>query len=84
MPLTSIQQIFDQVPVFVLVLFRLAGMVALAPLLGSTAIPVKIRLMLVLMLSFAVFPLVKPVRSKSRRQLSTPRTTAAKKPSGSK
>ncbi len=61
MPLTSIQQIFDQVPVFVLVLFRLAGMVALAPLLGSTAIPIKIRLMLVLVLSFAVFPLVKPV-----------------------
>ena len=61
MPLTSIQQIFDQVPVFVLVLFRLGGMLALAPLLGSTAIPVKIRLMLVLVLSFAVFPLVKPV-----------------------
>jgi len=58
MPLTPIQQLFDQAPVFALVLFRLGGLFALAPLLGSVTIPVKIKILFILILGFAVFPLV--------------------------
>ncbi len=61
MPLGPIQAIFERVPVFALVLFRIAGIMFFAPLLGSAAIPVKVRLMLALVLSVAVFPLVSPV-----------------------
>jgi len=61
MDLTLFQQIFDRAPIFLLVLFRFGGMVTLAPLLGATTIPIKVRLLLVLTLSIAVFPLVPPV-----------------------
>ena len=61
MLLTPIQNIFDQAPVFALVLFRVAGIVVLAPLLGSMAIPVKVKVMMALMISMAVFPLVPPI-----------------------
>jgi len=41
-----------------LVLFRIAGIMALAPFWSASLIPVRIKLFLVLVLSMAVFPLV--------------------------
>ena len=48
------------VPTFVLVFFRLAGMMLFAPLFGSTRIPKRVRALLVLMLAFGVAPSVRP------------------------
>jgi len=56
--LGPIQQIFDQAPIFLLVLFRIGGLMVLAPLLGSASIPIKIKTLVALVLSMAVFPLV--------------------------
>ena len=56
--LVLIQKIFEQAPIFVLVFFRVAGLMTLAPLLGSVIIPVKIKILLALTLSAMVFPLV--------------------------
>ena len=46
------------VPTFVLVFFRLAGMMLFAPLFGSTRIPKRVRALLVLVLAMAVTPSV--------------------------
>ena len=56
--LAPLQAIFDQAPVFVLVLARISGLVMVAPLLGSNAIPMKIKALVALVISMAVFPLV--------------------------
>jgi flagellar biosynthetic protein FliR len=44
------------VPTFVLVFFRLAGMMLFAPLFGSTRIPRRVRALLVLVLALGVTP----------------------------
>jgi flagellar biosynthesis protein FliR len=41
-----------------LVLFRIAGIMTLAPLLSASLIPVRVKFFIVLLLSMAVFPLV--------------------------
>jgi flagellar biosynthetic protein FliR len=46
------------VPTFVLVFFRLAGMMLFAPLFGSSRIPRRVRALLVLVLAFGVAPTV--------------------------
>ncbi len=46
------------VPVFVLVVFRLAGMALFAPLFGSAKIPKRVRVMLVLILALGMTPAV--------------------------
>jgi flagellar biosynthetic protein FliR len=51
------------VPTFILVVFRLAGMMLYAPLFGSARIPRRIRLMLALVLAAAFAQGVKPVAS---------------------
>jgi flagellar biosynthetic protein FliR len=51
------------VPTFILVVFRLAGMMLYAPLFGSARIPRRIRLMLALVLAAAFAQGVKPVVS---------------------
>lgn len=61
MPLGPIQMIFDQAPIFLLVLFRVAGIMTIAPLMGSARIPVKVKFFIALVLSMAVFPLVPKV-----------------------
>src|SRR6476620_4240267 len=48
------------VPTFVLVVFRLAGMMLYAPLFGSSRIPRRIRVLLILVLAFGVTPGVRP------------------------
>ena len=45
---------------FVLVFFRLAGMMLFAPLFGSSRIPKRVRALLLLMLALGVTPAVKP------------------------
>ena len=56
--LGPLQDIFEQIPIFMLVFFRVGGLMVLAPLLGSASVPVKVRIMIALVLSMAVFPLV--------------------------
>src|SRR4051812_44089709 len=48
--------LLSRVPTFVLVFFRLAGMMAFAPLFGSTKIPRRVKVLLVLVLTFGMFP----------------------------
>src|SRR5882724_2498826 len=50
--------VLQLVPVYVLVVFRLAGMTMYAPLFGSTRIPRQIRVMLLLVLAAGVAPSV--------------------------
>lgn len=54
--LGPIQLISQQAPVFLLVLFRMAGIMIFAPLLGSASIPMPIKALLVLVISAAIFP----------------------------
>lgn len=61
MDFSYIQNLFDQIPVFVLVLFRMGGLMASAPLLGSMNIPIKIKIMLTFIMSMAIFGMVPPV-----------------------
>jgi len=50
-----------RIPVFVLVFFRLAGMMLFAPLFGSSQIPKRVRVMLVLVLAMGTCQSVKAV-----------------------
>lgn len=56
------------VPVFILVVFRLAGMALFAPLFGSAKIPRRVRVMLVLVMAFGFTRVV-------RRPVAFPNTT---------
>jgi flagellar biosynthetic protein FliR len=49
---------FSMTPVFILVLCRVAGIMVFAPVLGSTVIPIKIKGLIALVMSIAVFPMV--------------------------
>ena len=56
MPLLEpMKLLFDQAPIFALVLFRVGGLLVLAPLLGAASIPVKVKVLIALVLSAAVF-----------------------------
>ncbi|MBL0922472.1 MAG: flagellar biosynthetic protein FliR [Phycisphaerales bacterium] len=50
--------ILPHVPVFALVLARIGGMFIFAPALGSPAIPVQVKAMLVIAMSLAVYPTI--------------------------
>lgn len=52
--------LLEFVPTFVLVFFRLAGMMLFAPLFGSTRVPRRVRALLILVLAFGVTPGVQP------------------------
>lgn len=54
--LAPIQLISQQAPVFLLVLFRMAGIVIFAPMLGSVSVPMPIKGLIVLVISAAIFP----------------------------
>ena len=58
MPFGPLQQIFNQAPLFALVLFRVGGLMTLAPILGAMTIPTRIKPFIALVLAMAVFPLV--------------------------
>lgn len=55
----SVNDALQFVPVFVLVFFRLAGLMLFAPLLGSSRIPRRVKAMLALVLAMCMCPLVK-------------------------
>src|SRR3954451_13586243 len=46
--------LLQRVPTFALVFFRLAGMVIYAPLFGSTRIPRRVKVLLLLVLAFGI------------------------------
>jgi flagellar biosynthetic protein FliR len=50
--------ILDHVPAWLLVLFRLTGIFILSPIFGNAAIPRQIKVMLVVPLSFCVYPML--------------------------
>jgi flagellar biosynthetic protein FliR len=55
----SLDVVQNFVPVFVLVFFRLAGIMLFAPLLGSSRIPRRLKAMLALVLAMCICPLVR-------------------------
>lgn len=57
-----LQPALQFVPVFVLVVFRLAGMALYAPLFGSPRIPRRVRVLLLLVLAAGITPGVPPPR----------------------
>jgi flagellar biosynthetic protein FliR len=59
MPLFG-NDIFMALPVFVLVLFRIGGLLMTAPLLSSEMIPMRVRAAMAMTLALIVFPLVAP------------------------
>jgi flagellar biosynthetic protein FliR len=50
----DLDAVLQVLPVYVLVLFRIAGMMAYAPLLGSGQIPKRVKALMALVLSFAI------------------------------
>ena len=56
-----IDSLLSFVPTFVLVVFRLAGMMLYAPLFGSVRVPRRIRVMLILVLAAGIAPGIRPV-----------------------
>ncbi|HTW93176.1 MAG TPA: flagellar biosynthetic protein FliR [Tepidisphaeraceae bacterium] len=64
--MNSLSDILNIVPVYVLVLCRIAGMMVFAPLLGSTRIPKRVKAMIACVLAFTVAstmsPAVRPVQ----------------------
>src|ERR1700722_3114146 len=55
-----LESALSSVPVFLLVFFRLAGMALFAPLFGSSQLPKRVRLMLILVISAVMVGSVKP------------------------
>jgi len=56
----SLSNVYLLLPGFVLVLFRVAGLLVAAPLFGSNAIPARLKVALSLTIAAVVFPLVAP------------------------
>jgi flagellar biosynthesis protein FliR len=54
------QELLHHVPAFVLVVFRLAGMMLLAPLFGSVRVPARVKGLLVLILALGLTPRIAP------------------------
>lgn len=54
----AMQAWFDHIPSALLVIFRIGGLFIYAPVLGSTVIPVRVRIGLAFMLGLAVYPLL--------------------------
>lgn len=55
----SLDDVLKFVPVFVLVFFRLTGLMLFAPLLGSTRIPRRVKVMMALVIAMCICPHVK-------------------------
>ncbi len=53
-----LDQVLQLVPAFVLVFFRLAGMIAAAPLFGSARVPQRVKLYFALVLALGLLPTV--------------------------
>ena len=48
----------NDLQIFLLVFFRIAGMVMMAPLFGGDTVPLRLRAMIALVMAVLVFPLV--------------------------
>ena len=55
----SLLEILFALPVFALVLFRLAGLMLTAPILGSSVLPRRVRVAFAVAFAFVIFPLVR-------------------------
>jgi flagellar biosynthetic protein FliR len=55
----SVEALLQTIPIFVLVLFRIAGMMIFAPLLGSAKIPKRVKVMFAVVLSIGMMAGVK-------------------------
>jgi flagellar biosynthetic protein FliR len=60
MDLVSGYDLLDQVSMFALVLMRAGGLVVFCPILGSEALPIRVRVMLALALTLVLLPLIPP------------------------
>lgn len=56
----SLEPILPHIPAFLMVLFRLSGIFMFAPLFGSNLIPMRIKVLLALTLSFCIYPMIPP------------------------
>ncbi|NLX13327.1 MAG: flagellar biosynthetic protein FliR [Phycisphaerales bacterium] len=59
MPLTLFEN-YQLLPAFLLVLFRMAGLMVSAPLFSGTLLPTPVKVLLVVAMSAALFPMVLP------------------------
>ncbi len=56
--LTPVETLYERLPAFILVLFRVSGLAMFGPLLGLSSIPVIVRGMFMFVIAMAVWPLV--------------------------
>ena len=56
--LAPVELLFSHLPIFLLVLFRMAGIFTVAPMLSSMVIPVQVKMFIALLITCAVFPSV--------------------------
>ncbi|MEX0742581.1 MAG: flagellar biosynthetic protein FliR [Phycisphaeraceae bacterium] len=56
----SLEPLLPHVPAFLLVLFRMTGIFVFAPLFSSSLVPMPLKALLAMTLSFCVYPLVPP------------------------
>ncbi|MDT8438380.1 MAG: flagellar biosynthetic protein FliR [Wenzhouxiangellaceae bacterium] len=61
MPTVTDMQLLQWLEQFLLVLFRVGGLVMVAPVFGSRSLPMQVRVMLAVGLTLALFPIVPPV-----------------------
>jgi flagellar biosynthetic protein FliR len=74
----SVEQLLNVVPVFVLVLFRIAGMMMFAPLFGSAKIPKRVKAMFTIVLAMGMMAGVKAPPQMPQRPGNWPSASAAK------
>jgi flagellar biosynthetic protein FliR len=55
--------ILPHLPLFLLALFRLAGIFVFGPMLNSSSIPMRIRALLAVVLTFCIYPMIPPQAS---------------------
>lgn len=54
----SLEPLLPHLPAFLMVFFRLGGIFFMAPLYASSVIPMKVRVLLALVLTFCVYPVI--------------------------
>lgn len=58
--MTALEPILNHIAPFLMVLSRLSGLLLFAPALGSPIIPAKVRLLIVVMFTLALYPTIPP------------------------
>ena len=57
----SLEPILEHVTPFLLVLFRISGLMMFSPVLSSSLLPARVRAMLAICFSLAVYPTLIPI-----------------------